>query len=109
MSQKFAKNVLIRKGINNSKVYYSEEKRLLLSSNKMIYMFPSNNIFLFDSREELEEKLNYNNMPIYVRKLSAADKCDDPDFSGFESGEQPTDASSAIDCVEDVENSSKYD
>ena len=48
-------------------------------------------------------------MPVYVRKLSAADKCDDPDFSSFESGEQPTDASSAIDCVEDIENSSKYD
>ena len=84
-------------------------KNVLLSSNKMIYIFPSNNIFLFDSREELEEKLNYSNMPIYVRKLSAADKCDDPDFSSFESGEQPTDASSTIDCVEDVENSSKYD
>ena len=74
----------------------------------MIYIFPSNK-FLFDSREELEEKLNYNNMPIYVRKLSAADKCDDPDFSGFESGEPTADASSTIGCVEDDENSSKYD
>ena len=88
-------------------MYFSEEN-FLGCTNDMIYIFPSNK-FLFDSREELEEKLNYNNMPIYVRKLSAADKCDDPDFSGFESGEQPTDASSAIDCVEDVENSSKYD
>ena len=48
-------------------------------------------------------------MPIYVRKLSAADKCDDPDFSGFESGEPTADASSTIDCIEDVENGSKYD
>lgn len=105
MSPKFAKNALIRKGIYNSIVCPSEENKFY----RMIYIFPSNNIFQFDSREELEEKLNYNNMPIYVRKLSAADKCDDPDFSGFDSWEQPTDALLTIDCVEDVENSSKYD
>ena len=108
MSPKFAKNALIRKGIYHSIVCPSEEKRFP-KFYRMIYIFPSNNIFLFYSREELEEKLNYNNMPIYVRKLSAADKCDDPDFSGFDSWEQPTDASSTIDSVEDVENSSKYD
>ena len=62
----------------------------------------------FDSREELEEKLNYTNMPIYVRKLSATDKCDDPDFPGFEPGEQLTDLSSSTDRVEEFESNSRY-
>ena len=47
-------------------------------------------------------------MPIYVRKLSATDKCDDPDFPGFEPEVQLIDLSSSTDRLEDFENNSRY-
>ena len=46
---------------------------------------------MFNSREELEEKLTYTNAPIYVRKLTGSEKCDDPDFPGLEPDERLSD------------------
>ena len=48
------------------------------------------------SQEELEEKLNYSNAPIYVRKLTGSEKYDDPDFPGLHLDDRITNSAVSI-------------
>ena len=66
-------------------------------------LYPILKVYVDFSQEELEEMLTYTNVPIYVRKLTGSEKCDDPDFPGSDINGRSTNMTPPTNGVEQSE------